>query len=355
MDALELLAQAVAQGASDLHLVAGAAPSMRLHGDIKPLNHPPLDKPACDEMVRSLLQHHQLEALDRDWQLSVSRELEDPKTGHVLGHFRVSVHLRDGVAEAAIRVTPRRIRTPDELGLPPVLKELVLRDAGLILVTGPTGHGKTTTFNALIDYVNHRKRVKIVTIEDPIEYRHAHHHGVVVQLEVGSDTHGFAAALRHALREDPDVICVGEMRDLETIATALTAAETGHLVLATLHTPSAIGTISRIIDVFPAAQQDQVKVQLANTLTAVVAQRLLPRADGRGRVLATEVLVATDAVRNLVREQKLHQVHNVMSTNRAIGMQRLEDHLRQLLESGTITRTVASMAANDLRAIQDLL
>ncbi|GDX82845.1 twitching motility protein PilT [Deltaproteobacteria bacterium] len=355
MDVQELLAQVLAAGGSDLHLVAGVAPSMRVHGDIKALPVPALDGPTCDQLVRSLLQHHQLEALDRDWQVSVSVEVDDPRTNTLLGHFRVSVHLREGVAEAAIRVTPRRTRSPDELGLPQVLKELALRDSGLILITGPTGQGKTTTFNALVDYINQRKRVKVITIEDPIEYRHQHRQAVIVQLEVGRDTRSFAEALRHALREDPDVICVGEMRDLETIATALTAAETGHLVLATLHTPSAVGTISRIIDVFPGAQQDQVKVQLANTLTAVIAQRLLPRADGRGRVLATEVLIATDAVRNLIREQKLHQMHNVMATSRALGMQRLEDHLRLLLEQGTVSRSVAAMAANDVRAIADLL
>jgi twitching motility protein PilT len=293
--------------------------------------------------------------LEREWQVSVSVELDDPMGRHAMGHFRVSVHLREGIAEAAIRVTPRRVRSLDELGVPNVFKELVLRDAGLILVTGPTGQGKTTTFNALIDYVNQRKKVKIVTIEDPVEYRHTHRQAIVVQLEVGADTRSFPAALRHALRQDPDVICVGEMRDLETIATALTAAETGHLVLATLHTPTAMGTVSRIIDVFPAGQQEQVKVQLAATLTAVISQRLLPRADGRGRVLASEVLVANDAVRNLIREQKFHQIHNAMATSRGVGMQRLEDHLRYLLEQGAVSRSVAAMAANDIRAIQDLL
>ncbi len=355
MDVLDLVADVLARGGSDLHLVAGAPPTMRLHGDIRPLDHPPLDRPTCDALVRSLLQHHHLEQLERDWQVSVSVELDDPLGRQAMGHFRVSVHLRDGAAEAAIRVTPRRVRSLDELGVPNIFKEIVLRDAGLVLITGPTGQGKTTSFNALIDYINQRKRVKIVTIEDPVEYRHAHRQALVVQLEVGSDTRSFPDALRHALRQDPDVICIGEMRDLETIAIALTAAETGHLVLGTLHTPSAMGTVSRIIDVFPAAQQEQVKVQLAATLTAVLTQRLLPRADGRGRVLAAEVLVANDAIRNLIREQKLHQLHNAMVTGRGAGMQRLEDHLRYLLEQGAVSRTVAAMAANDVRAIQDLL
>ncbi len=355
MDAIDLLAEVLAKGGSDLHLVAGAPPIARVHGSLVRLDYPPLDGSACDTMVRALLPRHHAEALDRDWQVSVSIELEDPRSKTPLGHFRVSVHLRAGVAEAAIRVTPRRVRSPDELGVPPVLKDLALRDTGLILITGPTGQGKTTTFNALIDHINQRRKVKIFTIEDPVEYRHQHAHAVVCQLEVGRDTKTFAEALRHALREDPDVICIGEMRDLETIATALTAAETGHLVLATLHTPSAVGTLSRIIDVFPAAQQDQVKVQLASVLTGVISQRLLPRADGRGRVLATEVLICTDAVRNQIREEKYHQVANVMSTSRAVGMQRLEDHLRQLLEQGVISRAVAASSANDVRAIQDLL
>ncbi|MBM4368030.1 MAG: PilT/PilU family type 4a pilus ATPase [Deltaproteobacteria bacterium] len=355
MEVIEMLAEVLARGGSDLHLVAGAPPMARVHGSLVKLERPALDAQSCDRIVRAMLPHHHAETLDREWQASVSLEFEDPRTQAPLGHFRVSVHLREGVAEAAIRVTPRRVRTPDELGVPPVLKDLALRDTGLILITGPTGQGKTTTFNALVDHINQRRKVKIVTIEDPVEYRHPHGQAVVVQLEVGRDTKTFADALRHALREDPDVICVGEMRDLETIATALTAAETGHLVLATLHTPSAVGTLSRIIDVFPAAQQDQVKTQLSSVLTAVIAQRLLPRADGRGRALATEVLVCTDAVRNQIREEKYHQVQNVMATSRAMGMQRLEDHLRQLLEAGIISRAVAASAANDVRAIQDLL
>lgn len=355
MDAFSLLAEVLARGGSDLHLIAGAPPAIRLHGSIQRMEYPTLDAETCDRLVRSVLPEHHVASLLRDWQISVSLQLDDPRTQTPLGHFRVSVHLRGGLAEAAIRVTPRRIRSPEELGLPPVVKDLVLRDSGLILITGPTGQGKTTTFNALIDHINQRRKVKILTIEDPVEYRHQHRESVVIQLEVGADTRTFAEALRHALREDPDVICVGEMRDLETIATALTAAETGHLVLATLHTPSAVGTLSRIIDVFPAGQQEQVKVQLASVLTAVVTQRLLPRADGRGRVLATEVLICTDAVRNQIREQKFHQVQNVMATSRAAGMQRLEDHLRQLLDSGAISRAVAAGAANDVRAIQDLL
>lgn len=355
MDVRHLLGETLRLGASDLHLVVGAPPAVRVNGDIRLLDQAPLDAAACDALVRSLLTPGHLDALARSWDLSVSVAPTDPATGATIGHFRVSVHLRGGIAEAAIRVTPTRTRTLEELGLPPVLRDLVMRDAGLLLVTGPTGQGKTTTLNALVDLVNRKRRAKIYTIEDPVEFRHRHEQSLVVQLEVGADTRGFAEALRHALREDPDLICVGEMRDVETIATALTAAETGHLVLATLHTPSAVGTVSRIVDVFPASQQEQVRIQLASNLAGIVSQRLLPRADGLGRVVACEMLVSNDAVRNLIREDRAHMLQNILATGRAMGMMRLEDHLRRLLETGVVTRQAAAAAANDPRAIQDLL
>lgn len=354
MTLFALLQQTLAAGASDLHLLVGAPPSIRINGDIRALAHPTLDGPTCRGLVESLLDEEHAAELRTTWQVCFGTSPVGPD-GTALGHFRVSVHLRDGVPEAAIRVTPDRVRTLEELGLPAVLRDLVLRDTGLVLVTGPTGQGKTTTFNALIDVVNSRLRRKIITIEDPVEHRHRHDKSLVVQLEVGTDTRSFPDALRHALREDPDVICIGEMRDLETISTALTAAETGHLVIATLHTPSATGTINRIIDVFHPSQQAQVRVQLASTLAGVVSQRLLPRADGRGRIVACEVLIANDAVRNQIRDDKLHLLPNVLATGRALGMQRLEDHLRVLLETGRVSRPAAAAAANDVRAIADLL
>ncbi|MDP2317593.1 MAG: PilT/PilU family type 4a pilus ATPase [Pseudomonadota bacterium] len=354
MTVLALLEETLAAGASDLHLLVGAPPSIRVHGDIHALAHPPLDAATCRALVEPLLDGERSATLRAEWQVCFSMAPTAADGGRI-GHFRVSVHLRDGVPEAAIRVTPQRVRTLEELGLPPVLRDLMMRDTGLVLVTGPTGQGKTTTFNALIDEVNTRQRRKVITIEDPVEYRHRHDRSIIVQLEVGTDTRSFPDALRHALREDPDVICIGEMRDLETISTALTAAETGHLVLATLHTPSAIGTINRIIDVFHPSQQAQVRVQLASTLAGVVSQRLLPRADQRGRVVACEVLLATDAVRNQIREDKVHLMHNVLATGRALGMQRLEDHLRVLLETGRVSRSAAAAAANDVRVIADLL
>lgn len=349
-----LLSETMRLQASDLHLVVGAPPSVRVHGVIRHLEYPVLDPMRCDELVRGILNDDLATQLAKDWQLCFTHAMKG-EDGKFVGHFRVSVHLRDGVAEASIRVTPARARTLHELGMPPILGELCLRDAGLILVTGPTGSGKTTTMNSLIQHMSIRTRRRIVTIEDPVEFRHPHGHCLITQLEVGSDVHSFAGALRHALRQDPDVICVGEMRDLETISTALTAAETGHLVLATVHTPSAIGTINRIIDVFPSAAQPQIRVQLAAALTAVVSQRLLPRQDGRGRVVACELMVANDAIRTQIREDKMHLTANVLATSRAAGMQRLEDHLRVLLESGTISRQTAAYSANDVRIIADLL
>lgn len=354
MDIHHLLQETLRAHASDLHLLVGAPPSMRIHGAIRAMDYPTLAPMICDGLVRSMLNDDLATSLARDWQLCFTYAPRDAD-GQPLGHFRVSIHLRDGVAEAAIRVTPSRARTITELGISPNFADLCLKDSGLILITGPTGHGKTTTLNALIHHMAQRTRRKIMTIEDPVEYRHPHGQSLLVQLEIGSDVHSFGAALRHALREDPDVICIGEMRDLETISTALLAAETGHMVLATLHTPSAIGTMNRIIDVFPASAQPQVRVQLAATLTAVISQRLLPRADGRGRVLAAEVLLCNDAVRTHIREDKMHLTANVLTTSRSLGMQRLEDHLRQHLESGTITRQVAASAANDPRILADLL
>ncbi len=351
---LILLAETARQRASDLHVVAGAPPTIRLHGALRSLAYPALTATACDELVRSILSPMQAEALRRDLHLCFTH-VPRGEDGQVLGHFRVAVHMREGVAEAAIRSTPAGIRSPVELGLPPGFADFAQRDTGLVLITGPTGSGKTTTMNCLIDQINQRQRRKIVLIEDPVEYRHSHQLGLVVQIEVGIDMHSFAAALRHGLREDPDVIAIGELRDPETIATALTAAETGHLVLATLHTPSAVATVHRVLDALPAASQAQARAQLAASLSVVLAQRLLPRADGRGRVLACELMIANDAIRNLIREDRMHLAQNVIITSRSVGMYRLEDQLRLLLEQGTISRHVAAAAANDPRIIADLL
>ncbi|MCB9765777.1 MAG: PilT/PilU family type 4a pilus ATPase [Alphaproteobacteria bacterium] len=346
---INLLRMVVKQGSSDLHITAGAPPALRTNGRIRLIKGPALTREDCERLVRELVSDEQLARFHEDYQLSFSREIED------LGFFRINVYTQMGGLEMAIRSTAKRLFALDELGVPKALNRLAMRDSGLILVTGPTGNGKTTTFNALLDIINSGARRKIITIEDPIEYRHPHKQGLIVQLEVGQDTPDFVTALRHALRQDPDVIAVGELRDLESISTAITAAETGHLVLATIHTPSAPGTISRIMDVFPAHQQNQVRAQLASTLVAVLTQKLLPRADGLGRLLACELLIANSAIRNQIREGKLHQLHNTMSTARGSGMQLMDHTIRAFLEQGLISADVARAAANDVKTLKDLL
>ncbi|MCB9796957.1 MAG: PilT/PilU family type 4a pilus ATPase [Alphaproteobacteria bacterium] len=345
-----LLRTVVKQGASDLHVTQGSPPALRTNGRIQRLKGDPLTAEDCERLVRELLcSDDQLERFRLEQQLSFSREFPE------LGFFRINIYSQLGVLEASVRATARQSYGLQELGVPPVLQQLAMRDSGLILITGPTGNGKTTTFNAVIDAINFRSRRKIITIEDPVEFRHEHKQSLVVQLEVGLDTPDFATALRHVLRQDPDVIAVGELRDLESMSTAITAAETGHLVLATIHTPSAPGTISRIMDVFPAHQQNQVRVQLASTLLAVLSQRLLPRADGLGRVLATELLVCNSAVRNQIREGKLHLMQNTMSTSRTRGMQTMDNCIRDFLERGVITADTARSAVQDIATIKDLL
>jgi twitching motility protein PilT len=308
---------------------------------------PALTQEDLHEMLYEVLTDSQKSRLEEHWDLDFSVELQR------LGRFRVNA-FRHRLGEGVVfRVIPSRIGTLDELGLPPVLGELALRDRGLILVTGPTGSGKSTTLAAMVDLINDRRRCHVITIEDPIEFIHQHKRAVVNQREVGMNAQSFARALRAALREDPDVILVGELRDLETISMALTAAETGHLVMATLHTSSASKTINRIIDVFPSAQQEQIRVQLAESLLAVAAQTLLPTADGSGRVAAVEVLVATPAVRNMIRENKVHQLPSAIQTGSKEGMQSLDQALRALLKAGKITADTALRWATDRAAFAD--
>jgi twitching motility protein PilT len=272
---------------------------------------------------------------ERDLELDFSLALPQ------LDRFRVNIHMQKGCVEAALRRVPLVIPTIDELGMPAILPELARRPNGLVLVTGPTGVGKTTTLAALIDMINNERECIIISIEDPIEFVYSNKKSVIKQREVYADTHSFAEALRHALRQDPNVIIVGEMRDLETISTTLTAAETGHLVLATLHTPDAPQTIQRIIDVFPPYQQTQVKLQLADCLQGVVSQLLLPHASGQGRVLACEIMVATPAIRNLIREQEIEQIPTVMQTGSQFGMRTMDKSLKELFQKGTITLDAA--------------
>ncbi len=345
LDITELLVLTREKGASDLHLTVGVPPKLRVNGELVDVpGWPPLSRENVHAMVYDILTDAHKARFEEHLDLDFSVELSG------LGRFRVNVfHQRLGEG-AVFRVIPSRIKSVSELGLPPVVEDLAMRDRGLILVTGPTGSGKSTTLAAMVDLINQRRSAHIITLEDPIEFVHTHKRSIVNQREVGMHARSFAAALRAALREDPDVILVGEMRDLETISLALTAAETGHLVLSTLHTSSAAQTVNRIIDVFPSYQQEQVRVQLAESLVGVVAQLLLPTADGAGRVPAVEVMVATPAVRNLIRENKVHQIPSAIQTGLKDGMQSLDQSLRHLLKTGRITAEVAYRWAVDKHA-----
>jgi twitching motility protein PilT len=322
----DLLAHAVKAGASDLHIVPGASPAIRVHGDVMSLRD---EAVLSGDVTRTLL--YRILSTEQQKQLEVNRQLDLSYGIPGLARFRVNVHFQRDTLAAAFRHVPEELRTLEELGLPDALRELAMKPRGLVLVTGPTGSGKSTTLAAMLDEVNRAKPHHILTIEDPIEFVHRHKKCVVTQREIGTDAPSFAEALRAGLRQDPDAILLGEMRDLETIATALTAAETGHLVLATLHTQSAPSTIDRVIDVFPPAQQEQVRMQLANTLQGIVTQTLLPTSDRPGRVACLEILFPDDAVRNLIRQGKVEQIYSVMQTSTQRGMQTMEHGLAELI------------------------
>jgi twitching motility protein PilT len=346
---IDLFEEMAAAGASDLHLCAGSPPVLRVRGELSPMDKPVLDARDLRTLIYKITTQAQQQTLE------VERELDFSYAFAGKWRFRINVFFdRDAVA-AAVRLVPAGVPTFDELELPPILGELTLRPRGLVLVTGPTGSGKSTTLAAMIDLINEERACHIVTVEDPIEFLHTHKRAVVNQREVGADTKSFARALRSALRQDPDVILVGELRDLESIAIALTAAETGHLVFATLHTRSAAGAIDRIVDVFPAEQQAQVRVQLSSSLQGIVAQALLPTADGEGRHAAVEVLIADDAVRNLIRQAKLEQVHSYMHTGSRRGMHTLEQDLARLVKGGVVTQRSALANANDPEQLRRLL
>jgi twitching motility protein PilT len=349
-DVTELLLRAAELGASDLHLSAGVPPTVRVRGDLRPLaEHGDLDADDVRRLVYGQLDADQVATYERDLELDVAFSLP----GHT--RVRMNVFRQRGSVGAALRLIPSEIPPFASLGLPPVVRTFAALPRGLVLVTGPTGSGKSTTLAALIDAINRTKPVHIVSCEDPIEFLHQHRRAVVHQREVGSDTHSFPAALKRVLRQDPDVILVGELRDLETISMALTAAETGHLVFGTLHTQSAHQTIDRLVDAFPAGQQAQVRVMLATTLRAVVAQQLLPTADGRGRVVAAEVLVATPAVANLIREAKAHQLTTVMQSGSRHGMVTMDHSLATLVKAGRIDAEVALDRAVDPADLSGLL
>ena len=337
----ELLSIALKQRASDLHVTAGLPPMLRVDGRLVPLDFEPLTPSDTQRLLYDILSDRQITEFELNHELDLSYGMPN------LGRFRVNLYVQRGSVSGALRLISTEIPSFEELVLPPVVQELASRNSGLVLVTGPTGCGKSTTQACMINHINRTRDCHIMTIEDPIEYLHRHHKAMVNQREVGSDTYGFVQALRAVLREDPDVVLIGEMRDLETITAALTIAETGHLVLGTLHTRSAPQSVDRIIDVFPAHQQEQIRVLLANTLEAVVAQQLLPRYGGRGRIPAVEVLLVNAAVRNLIREAKTHQIYSTMDTGAEQGMQTMDKALASLAKRGIASYEEAALRAMD--------
>lgn len=335
-DVRELLEKMVKLKSSDLHIVAGAPPIIRIHGRLEPLpGYARLSSDQTQRLIYSVMNDDQVAEFEKEKELDMSFGIEG------LSRFRLNVYRDRGSVVAAFRAVPYEIMGFEELGIPRVVADFAYKPYGLILVCGPTGSGKSTTLAAIIDKINTERDVHIITIEDPIEYLHSHKRSIVNQREVGTDTKSFANALKRVLRQDPDVILIGEMRDLETIQAALTISETGHLTFATLHTNDAVQTINRIVDVFPQSQQDQVRTQLSFVLEGVVVQQLLPRADGQGRVLATEVMVPNPAIRSLIRSQKLEQIPSMIELGKAEGMMTMNQSLYRLYKRGLITKEVA--------------
>lgn len=327
----DLLRQMVEKGASDLHLKAGSPPMIRIDGDLVPAGYEMLSAYTLRQMISGVLSDQQKAEFVADKELDLAYSVPG------LSRFRINIYLQRGTWGAAIRVIPARPFAIDELKLPAIVKDLSMKPRGLILVTGPTGSGKSTTLAAMVDHINENRRCHIVTIEDPIEFLHKDKLSVISQREVGADTHSFPQALTHVLRQDPDVILIGEMRDLETISVAITAAETGHLVLATLHTSGAATTIDRVVDVFSPHQQQQIRMQLSVTLEGILSQSLLQKSKGSGRVMAMEILTITPAVRNVIREGKTHQIPNVIQASSQYGMISLDQSLKNLYQQGFIT------------------
>jgi twitching motility protein PilT len=332
----DLLTIMIERGASDLHITTGTPPQIRLHGKLTPLTQfERLTPQDTQRLAYSVLNEGQKQKFEEDNELDLSFGIQG------LARFRCNVYRQRGAVASAIRVIPIKIRTFDELGLPTIVEQLADRPKGLILVTGPTGSGKSTTLAAMVDKINNERTEHIMTIEDPIEFVHHHKKCLVNQREVFSDTQSFKNALKYILRQDPDVVLVGEMRDLETSSAALTIAETGHLTLGTLHTNSCAQTINRIIDVFPTSQQSQVRAQLSLVLEGVLSQQLIPTPDGRGRVMSLEIMVTTPAIRNLIREEKIHQIYSAMQAGGKFGMQTMNQSLLELVQKRKISREEA--------------
>ncbi len=342
----EILLVAKDAGASDVHLTVGIPPKMRVHGNLVTMDFPKMLPADTLDIVLSIMNETQRDRFEERGEYDMSYSIPN------IGRYRVNAFKQRGSAALALRVVGTDIPSPEKLCVPDSVIDLYQRKRGLILVTGPTGSGKSTTLAAIIDKINSNRDAHIITLEDPIEYLHQHKMSMINQREVGLDTENYANALRAALREDPDVILVGEMRDFETISVAITAAETGHLVLSTLHTIGAASTVDRIIDVFPPHQQQQIRVQLANVLEAVISQQLIPTSDGRGRRAAFEVMHANHAVRNLIREGKSHQLQTIIQTNRKTGMITMDDSILQLYYDGKIDRELAIQFAQDVDGME---
>jgi len=331
----DLLRKSVERDASDMHLVVGVPPILRVDGQLTAMNYARVTPQDSQRIIYDIMTDEQIQKFETNLELDFSYSLAK------VARFRVNVYKDNGTIAAAFRKIPQKIPTMRDLGLPLILEELTKKKRGLVLVTGPTGSGKSTTLAAMINQINTERSEHIITIEDPIEYLHTHKYSIINQREVGQDTRSFNNALRSALREDPDVVLVGEMRDLETIQIAITTAETGHLVFATLHTNNAAQTVDRMVDVFPPGQQEQIRFQLSNNLEAVICQQLLPRAGMPGRVCAMEIMICTPAIRNLIRENKAHQIPSAIQTGANVGMQSMDQHLRDLYQKGIITYELA--------------
>ena len=345
----DVLINAKKQGASDVHLNIGIPPVFRLNGKLVKSQFPVLEKEDVQEIIYSILTESQKAIFEKEKQFDFAYEIPD------VSRFRINVFYHRLGKAAAIRLIPTNIMSIEQLGLPEIISSFTQHNRGIVLVTGPTGSGKSTTLAALIDIINVNRYEHIISIEDPIEYIHKHKNCVISQREIGDHADSFASALRVALREDPDVILVGEMRDLETISMALRAAETGHLVFSTLHTNSAAETIERIINAFPAHQQAQARLQVAGTIEAVIAQTLIPTVDGMGRVAAAELMLATPAIRNLIRDEKIYQIPSTIQISRKMGMQSLDQSLKDLLMEGKISREEALKRAINKKAFLDYL
>ncbi len=344
-----LLREMMTRGASDLHIVAGISPVFRIDGDLKVSGEKSLTPEETKSLIYSVISAEKISEFEKKHELDFSFGLNG------VGRFRTNVHFQRGSIAAAFRYLPSHVPSLSELNLPPILANLGLRETGLVLMTGPAGSGKSTALAAMVQIINERRSAHIITLEDPIEYLYPHNKSVIEQREVGSDTFSFAESLKRCLRQDPDVILIGEMRDLETIAIAITAAETGHLVLATLHTRDAPGAVDRIVDVFPPYQQSQIKMQLSSALQAIIAQILLPKKNGGGRVPAVELLVANSAVRNLIRTGKSHQLPTVMETGTHLGMRTMDQALKDLVDKDIVSYEIAVMRARNRVVFEKLL